>query len=152
MISTTNSGKTPQSYTAKTLLAVACLLPAPLAAADGGGGSAALYSLDPASPSLGTGPFFSAATIFVDDATNDGVLTVGLPPGGLRLLPGDNLMGLSGGTDNGIPVMIEYGNPMNWPWSARRSRRARAQPSSQRAKTRPGVSLVFWGAPGEVRE
>ncbi len=101
---------------ARALFLVASLGLAALARADGGGGSAALYSLDPTSPSLARNPFLSAATIFVDDPNNDGVLTVGLPPGGLRLFPGDNLMGLSGGTDNGIPVMIEYGNAMNWPY------------------------------------
>jgi len=78
-------------------------------AADGGGGSAALFSFDRASPSVAG---HSPADLFVDDIGSLGpggppaTLTVPLTAEALGLEPSANIVGFSAGRDNGLPVII----------------------------------------------
>ena len=62
----------------------------------GGGGSACIFSLDPASPSdMGTG------ALYRDDPNNDGVLTVLFTRSAIGVPAGANLDAISGGMDSG---------------------------------------------------
>jgi hypothetical protein len=99
---------------------VGSLLIAPYARADGGGGSAALFSLDRSSPSA---VGFSPSDLFVDDfgliapGEPPPSLTVALAADALGLASTDNIVGVSSGRDNGIPVILANlsmnPNPLN---------------------------------------
>jgi hypothetical protein len=102
----------------KTLLATAVSFSlasawfAPRALADGGGGSACLFSLDRSSPSVAG---HSPADLFVDIPGNaSGALKVALTAEALGLPANANIDALSSGKDTGIPAMINLGNPMNF--------------------------------------
>ncbi|MEW6209890.1 MAG: hypothetical protein AB1631_16110 [Acidobacteriota bacterium] len=101
----------------KTLLATAVSFSltsvwfAPRAFADGGGGSACLFSLDRSSPSVAG---HSPADLFVDLPGTGSPLKAALTAEALGLSTTANIDALSSGRDTGIPAMINLGNPMNF--------------------------------------